>query len=125
MPLTPGTRIGSYEVVSGLGSGGMGEVYRSRDTKLKREVAIKVLPAEFTRDPESIRRFRRESDVLAAINHPRIAQIYGFEEENGLLCLVLELVEGQTLAERLRAGSVTGPPVISPDGKEERGRYGL
>src|SRR5215510_3715711 len=108
MPLASGTRIGSYEIVSALGAGGMGEVYRSRDSKLKREVAIKVLPAEFSRDVERIRRFRREAEVLATLNHPHIAQIYGLEEEGGTLCLVLELVEGETLAARIRRGAI--PP---------------
>jgi serine/threonine protein kinase/Tol biopolymer transport system component len=82
----------------------MGEVYRSRDTKLKRDVAIKVLPAEFSRDPERIQRFRREAEVLATLNHPHIAQIYGLEEAGDMVCLVLELAEGDTLAQRLQRG---------------------
>jgi len=82
----------------------MGEVYRSRDTKLKRDVAIKVLPAEFPRDPERIQRFRREAEGLATLNHPPIAPIYGLEEAGDIVCLVLELAEGDTLAERLKHG---------------------
>jgi len=84
----------------------MGDVHRARDTKLKREVAIKVLPEEFSRDPERLRRFRREAEVLATLNHPHIAQIYGLEEDGGTLCLVLELVEGETLAERIQRGAI-------------------
>ena len=107
--LQSGSQIGSYVILAPLGAGGMGEVYRSRDTKLKREVAIKVLPAEFSRDPERLRRFRREAELLATINHPHVAQIYGIEEipstesphADGAFCLVLELVEGETLGDRL------------------------
>src|SRR5262245_36536671 len=106
MPLTVGTRLGPYEITAAIGAGGMGEVYRSRDMKLKRDVAIKVLPAEFSRDPERILRFRREAEVLATLNHPHIAQIYGLEESGDTLCLVLELAEGETLAERLRNGAL-------------------
>src|SRR5262245_55217755 len=112
MALAPGTRIGSYQVVSALGAGGMGEVYRSRDSKLKREVAIKVLPAEFSRDAERIRRFRREAEVLATLNHPHIAQIYGLEEDGGTLCLVLELVEGETLVEQIARGAMPVQEVL-------------
>lgn len=104
--LQPGSQIGPYEILAPIGAGGMGEVYRSRDTKLKREVAIKVLPAEFSSDPERIRRFQREAEVLATLNHPHIAQIYGVEEAGGMLCLVLELVEGETLADRLKRGAM-------------------
>jgi Tol biopolymer transport system component/predicted Ser/Thr protein kinase len=93
MPLSLGTRIGSYEVLGPLGVGGMGEVYRARDTKLKREIALKVLPEPFANDPERMARFQREAEVLAALNHPNIAQIYGVEER----ALVMELVEGETL----------------------------
>jgi serine/threonine protein kinase len=104
--LQSGSRVGGYEVLGLIGVGGMGEVYRSRDTKLKREVAIKVLPAEFSRDPERLRRFRREAEVLATLNHPHIAQIYGLEEAGETLCLVLELVEGETLSDRLQRGPI-------------------
>ena len=84
----------------------MGEVYRARDTKLKRDVAIKVLPAEFSRDPDRLARAQREAEVLASLNHPHIAQIYGQEESGGTLCLVLELVDGETIQERLRRGPI-------------------
>src|SRR5205085_12006979 len=80
MPLSPGSRIGSYEIVSPIGAGGMGEVYRARDTKLHRDVAIKVLPDLFARDPERLARFEREARTLAALNHPHIAQVYGVED---------------------------------------------
>ena len=80
MALTPGTRLGPYEIVSALGAGGMGEVYRARDTKLNRDVAIKVLPDSFASDPERLARFKREAQILASLNHPNIAAIYGLEE---------------------------------------------
>ena len=104
MTIAPGSRIGSYEVTGKLGEGGMGEVWRATDTKLKREVAIKVLPPEFTEDPERLARFEREAQLLAQLQHPNIASIYGLEESGGTRALVLELVEGPTLAERLEAG---------------------
>src|SRR5438876_6270505 len=97
MPLTPGTRLGSYEIVSALGAGGMGEVYRARDMKLHREVAIKVLPESFAADPERLARLEREAQVLASLNHPNIAAIYGLEDSDSVRALVLELVEGPTL----------------------------
>ncbi|MBI3401836.1 MAG: serine/threonine protein kinase [Acidobacteria bacterium] len=101
MPLTRGSRVGSYEIGSLLGAGGMGEVYRARDTKLGRDVAIKVLPPGFTADAERLTRFEREARVLASLNHPHIGAIYGLEEAGGIRALVLELVEGETLAERI------------------------
>jgi len=104
--ITPGTRLGSYEILALIGAGGMGEVYRARDTKLAREVAIKVLPSLFTRDPERLARFRREAQVLASLNHPHIAQIHGLEQSDDVEFLVLELVEGETLADRIAKGSL-------------------
>src|SRR5438093_3893316 len=101
-----GRQFGPYRVMSLLGAGGMGEVYRAHDSKLGRDVAIKTLPAEFARDPERLARFRREARALATLNHPNIAAIYGLEESNNVDCLVLELVEGETLAERIKR---TGP----------------
>ena len=101
MPLTPGLRIGPYEITGTLGAGGMGEVYRARDTKLVRDVAIKVLPEAFAQDPERVARFAREARTLASLNHPNIAQIHGLEEAGDLRALVMELVDGPTLAERL------------------------
>ena len=101
-----GRRLGPYEVVAPLGAGGMGEVFRARDTKLGRDVAIKVLPEEFAADAERLARFQREAQVLASLNHPHIAHIHGLEESGGVRALVLELVEGETLAERLARGPV-------------------
>ena len=101
-----GRRIGPYEILSLLGTGGMGEVYRARDTKLGRDVAIKVVADAFLSDPERLARFEREARVLAALNHPHIGAIYGLEEADGVRGLVLELVEGATLAERLALGPV-------------------
>src|SRR6516164_7758704 len=101
MPLNVGTQLGSYEITALLGKGGMGEVYRARDAKLKREVAIKVLPEEFSRDGDRASRFQREAEVLASLNHPNIAAIYDLAESNGARYLVLELVEGDTLADRI------------------------
>ena len=101
MSLRPGSRFGPYDVISLLGAGGMGEVYRARDTKLKRDVALKVLPAAVAADPDRLARFQREAELLAALNHPHIAQIYGLEEEAGVRALVMELVEGPTLSERI------------------------
>jgi serine/threonine protein kinase/Tol biopolymer transport system component len=106
MALTIGTQLGSHEITALLGKGGMGEVYRARDLKLKREVAIKILPEEFSGDEDRVSRFQREAEVLASLNHPNIANIYDLEEENGSRYLVLELVEGETLAERIARGSV-------------------
>jgi eukaryotic-like serine/threonine-protein kinase len=109
MGLSAGTRLGPYEILVPLGAGGMGEVYRARDTKLRRDVAIKILPQIFTSDPERLARFEREAQMLAALNHSHIGAIYGVEDAGGVRALVLELVEGETLAERLRRGSV---PVV-------------
>jgi serine/threonine protein kinase len=106
MPLTSGTRLGPYEILSAIGKGGMGEVYRARDTKLDRDVAIKVLPEEFASDPERLARFEREAKLLASLNHPNIAAIHGFEDADGVNALVLELVEGPTLAERIEQGPI-------------------
>ena len=99
--LIPGTRLGPYEILSALGVGGMGEVYRARDTKLNRDVAIKVLLPAVANDPERLARFSREAQVLASLNHPNIAAIYGLEDSGSVRALVMELVEGPTLAERL------------------------
>src|SRR5215467_14427433 len=100
MSLAIGQQLGSHEITALLGKGGMGEVYRARDLKLKREVAIKILPEEFSRDPDRVARFQREAEVLASLNHPGIAAIYDLQETEGARFLVLELIEGSTLAER-------------------------
>ena len=102
LTLETGTKLGPYEIVSPLGAGGMGEVYRAKDSTVDREVAIKVLTDVFARDPERVQRFQREAKVLASLNHPNIAAIYGFEESDDKRFLVMELVEGDTLAERLK-----------------------
>ena len=108
--MQPGTQLGHYEILSPLGKGGMGEVWRAKDTKLGREVAIKTLPEEFAKDEERLARFEREAKLLASLNHPNIATIHGLEEDDGTRFIVLELVGGETLAELLVAGS---PPVES------------
>ena len=101
MSLEPGTSLGPYEVVAENGRGGMGEVYRASDTKLDRDVLLKVLPQAFTDDPDRLARFEREAKVLASLNHPNIGHIYGLEEAESQRALVLELVEGPTLADRI------------------------
>ena len=106
MSLSPGTRLGPYEVTAQIGVGGMGEVYRATDTKLKRQVAIKVLPDSVAADVDRLARFQREAEVLASLNHPHIAQIHGLEEADGGKALVMELVEGEDLAERLERGAI-------------------
>ena len=106
MSVTIGTQVGSLEILALIGRGGMGAVYRARDKKLKREVAIKILPDEFSRDADRVSRFQREAEVLASLNHPNIAAIYDLQESNGSRFLVLELVEGETLAERIERGPI-------------------
>jgi serine/threonine-protein kinase len=113
MSVSIGTQLGSHEIIALLGKGGMGEVYRARDLKLKREVAIKILPEIFAQDPTRVSRFQREAEVLAALNHPNIATIYDVQEANNLRFLVLELVEGETLAERLKRGPVPVAEALS------------
>jgi eukaryotic-like serine/threonine-protein kinase len=106
MSLTTGARLGPYEIVSPLGAGSMGEVYRSTDTRLKRQVAIKILPEALAADPDRLARFQREAEVLASLNHPHIAAVYGFEDAPGMKALVMELVEGPTLADRIADGPI-------------------
>ena len=106
MTLSAGTTIGSYRVTAKIGEGGMGEVWQARDTKLDRDVALKVLPEAFTSDPDRLARFEREAKVLASLNHPNIGSIYGLEEAEGVRALVLELVEGPTLADRIKQGPI-------------------
>jgi eukaryotic-like serine/threonine-protein kinase len=99
--LARGERLGPYEILDAIGAGGMGEVYRAHDTKLGRDVAVKVLPESFAHDAERMARFEREAQVLASLNHPRIATIHGLEESSSVRALIMELVEGPTLAERV------------------------
>src|SRR5215471_14882694 len=106
MSLQIGQQLGSYEITSLLGKGGMGEVYRARDFKLKRDVAIKILPDEFSRDTTRVSRFQREAEVLASLNHPNIAAIFDLQEDRDSRFLALELVQGETLAERIRRGAI-------------------
>jgi hypothetical protein len=106
MSLSAGTRLGCYDILAPLGAGGMGEVYRATDTKLKRQVAVKILPAALATDPDRLARFQREAEVLAALNHPHIAAIYGLEDAAGMQALVMELVEGPTLADRIAEGPI-------------------
>ena len=113
MTLAAGSRLGPYEITAKLGEGGMGEVYRATDPKLRREVAIKVLPAAFTDDPERLARFEREAQLLAQLQHPNIAAIYGLEESGGTRALVMELVDGLTLAERLESGPLSLDDALS------------
>jgi eukaryotic-like serine/threonine-protein kinase len=108
MPLVSGERLGTFEILGNLGSGGMGEVYRARDTRLDRVVAIKILPESFAQDPERLARFEREAKTLAALNHPNIAIVHGFDEAHSstrpsqpVHALVMELIEGPTLADRI------------------------
>src|SRR5215472_470447 len=106
MGLLPGSRFGVFEIVSQLGSGGMGEVYQATDSKLGRSVAIKFLPAAFGSDADRLSRFRREARALASLNHPNIAHVYGLEESGEMHCIVMELVEGETLQARIRKGAI-------------------
>src|SRR5258705_10830650 len=106
MSLGPGTRLGPYEIVSAIGAGGMGEVYCAMDTNLGRQVAIKVLPDVFAQGAERLARFEREAKTLASLNHPHIAQIYGLEKSSGVQALVMELVEGEDLSQRIARGPI-------------------
>src|SRR5215470_13356443 len=108
MSLSSGSRLDPYEILSALGVGGMGEVYRARDTRLNRDVALKILPTEFALDADRLARFKREAQVLASLDHPNIGAIYGFEESDGIHALVLQLVEGPTLADRIAQGRIPG-----------------
>ena len=113
MSLAPGHRLAHYEIFEPIGKGGMGEVYRAKDGKLGRDVAIKVLPDDFARDAERLARFKREAKVLASLNHPNIASIYGIEQSDNVHYLVLELVEGETLAERISRGPIPVDDVLA------------
>ena len=106
MSLETGAELGPYEILSLIGAGGMGEVYKARDSRLDRIIAIKILPDAFAQDKERLSRFEREARLLASLNHPNIATIHGFEESGGIRFLVMELVEGETLAERIARGPI-------------------
>ena len=106
LALSPGSRLGVYEITAQIGEGGMGEVYRATDRKLKREIAIKILPPSLAGDADRLARFQREAEVLASLNHPHIAAIYGLEESGGATALVMELVEGDDLSERIARGPI-------------------
>ena len=112
MQLEPGSHLGSYVIATPLGTGGMGEVYRAKDTRLDRDVAIKVLPEDFSDDNERMARFEREAKALAAVNHPNIATVHGFEQDGETRFLVMELVEGEDLAERITRGDVPVDEVL-------------
>src|SRR5213079_3011355 len=107
MALTSGRKVGPYEIVAPLGAGGMGEVYRARDTKLGRDVALKLLPPLFTEDADRVARFRREAQLLASLNHPNIGAIYGLDDASSMQFLVLELVDGESLAARIARGPLS------------------
>ena len=117
MSLSPGDRLGSYQVTALIGMGGMGEVYRAHDEALGRDVALKILPSAFASDPERLARFEREARLLAALNHPHVAAIYGIAQADGVRALVLELVEGPTLVERIRVGALPEEEAISIAGQ--------
>ena len=115
MALNVGSRLGHYDVTALIGEGGMGQVYQATDTQLNRQVALKILPDAFATDPDRLARFQREAQVLANLNHPGIAAIYGIEEAEGTRALVLELVEGPTLADRIAHGPIPldeAPPLF-------------
>src|SRR5262249_10170145 len=104
--LTPGTRLGVYEVTAQIGEGGMGQGYRATDTRLKRQVAIKILPPSLAADADRLARFQREAEVLASLNHPHIAQIYGLDGQDGTSFIVMELVDGEDLSQRIARGAI-------------------
>src|ERR1700730_13952285 len=112
MPLTSGTKLGPYEIQSVLGSGGMGEVYRARDTRLDRTVALKILPAAFSTEPDRLHRFQHEAKILSTLNHPNVLAIYDVGEQNGIRFLVSEFLEGQSLREVLAAGTLSRRKLI-------------
>ena len=126
MSLTTGTRLGVYEIIAPIGEGGMGQVYRARDTRLNRDVAIKVLPDAFANDADRLARFTREAQTLASLNHPNIAQIYGLEDvAEALRALVMELVEGEDLSQRIARGPIPldeALPIAQADRGRARGR---
>src|SRR5271169_4186754 len=130
MPLFPGTHLGPYEITGPLGSGGMGEVYRARDTRLERTVAIKILPAQFSADPVSKQRFEREAKTISSLNHPHICVLHDVGHQDGIDFLVMECVEGETLAKRLEKGPLPLEQVLKygaqiADGLDKAHRSGV
>ena len=121
MALIPGTRIGVYEVTAQIGEGGMGQVFRATDTKLKRQVAIKILPPSLSADRDQLARFQREAEVLASLNHPNIAAIHGIEESGSGTALVMELVEGEDLSHRIARGAIPGRRGVDDRDTDRRG----
>src|SRR6516162_6887146 len=125
MPFRPEMQIGYFQIIAKLGAGGMGEVYRAHDTKLGRDVALKVLPDVFAGDADRIARFQREAQVLASLNHPNIASIYGLEESGGVRALVMELVEGVSLKERIVGTGLAPPSLAAGTGEAKRPPQGV
>ncbi len=124
MALAPRSRLGPYEVIAQIGVGGMGEVYRATDTNLKRAVAIKVLPEAVAADVDRLARFQREAEVLASLNHPNIAQIHGLEKSAGVTGLVMELIDGPTLADRIAEGPISDRRSAALGEADRRGARG-
>src|SRR5260370_3197450 len=114
MPLAPGTQLGPYEIMSPLGAGGMGEVYRARDTRLERTVAIKILPQQLSKDPIRKQRFEREAKTISSLNHPHICVLYDVGSQDGVDYLVMECVEGETLAKRLEKAPLPLKQLLHP-----------
>jgi serine/threonine protein kinase len=124
LALALGTRLGVYDITAPIGEGGMGQVYRARDTKLNRDVALKVLPDTFANDPDRLARFTREAQTLASLNHPNIAHIHGLEESGCVRALVMELVEGDDLSRRIARGALHSmKPYRSPSRSRRRSRW--
>src|SRR5215471_14577459 len=112
MPIAVGARLGPYELISRLGAGGMGEVYRARDTRLGREVAVKVLPERVASDPQALARFEREARAVASLSHPNILALHDYGRENGVTYAVMELLEGETLRDRIVGGALPVPRAV-------------
>ncbi|MEO5936605.1 MAG: serine/threonine-protein kinase, partial [Terriglobales bacterium] len=130
MSLTPGTKLGPYEIVAAVGAGGMGEVYKARDTRLEREVAIKVLPAHLSQNPDLKQRFEREARAISSLNHPHICTLHDIGEQDGIGFLVLEYLEGETLSERLQKGPLPTAELLKTaiqiaDGLDKAHRSGI
>jgi serine/threonine protein kinase len=125
LALVPGTRVGVYEITAPIGEGGMGQVYRARDTRLNRDVALKILPDAFASDPDRLARFTREAQTLASLNHPNIAAIYGIEESPDVRALVMELVEGEDLSAHIGRGPIPHTEALTPYRCNNEAKRGL